>query len=48
MAAVAYTNKVLDGEAPKGIKRYADVPAYVKVDQGARASEDRLAPKQSA
>ncbi len=51
MSAVAYTNKVLDGEDPKGIKRYGDllgeVPAYVKVDDGARTSEDRLARKQS-
>jgi creatinine amidohydrolase/Fe(II)-dependent formamide hydrolase-like protein len=49
-SAVAYTNKVLDGEDPKGIKRYGDllgdVPAYVKVDQGARAFEDKLSHKQ--
>ena len=50
-SAVVYTNKVLDGEDTTSVKRYGDllggVPAYVKVDQGARESEDAIARKQS-
>ena len=50
-AAAEYTNKMLDGEDPAPIKRYGDllggVPAYVKVDDGARASEAAIARKQA-
>ena len=50
-SASAYTNKILDGEDISGVKRYGDllsgVPAYVKVDEGARASENALARKQA-
>ena len=50
-SAVAYANKILDGEDTTGIKRYGDllggVPAYVKVDGDARQSEDAVARKQS-
>lgn len=50
-SAVVYTAKVLDGEDTSGIKRYGDllggVPAYVKVDEGARESEDAVARKQA-
>jgi creatinine amidohydrolase/Fe(II)-dependent formamide hydrolase-like protein len=49
-SAAAFTNKVLDGEDPAAVKRYGDllggVPAYVKVDDGARASEAAIARKQ--
>jgi len=50
-SAVAHAIKVLDGEDTSTIKRYGDllgaVPAYVKVDDGARASEAQIARKQS-
>ena len=50
-SAVAYANKVLDGVDTSGTKRYGDllgaVPAYVKVDEGARQSEDAIARKQA-
>ncbi|MBL0156802.1 MAG: creatininase family protein [Bryobacterales bacterium] len=50
-SAAAYANKVLDGEDTTSIKRYGDllggVPAYVKVDEGARESEAAVARKQS-
>lgn len=50
-SAVANANQVLDGEDTRGFKRYGDllggVPAYVKVDEGARAFEDATARKQS-
>ncbi|MEO8369833.1 MAG: creatininase family protein [Candidatus Solibacter sp.] len=50
-SAVEYTNKLLDGDDPSTVKRYGDllggVPAYVKVDDGARASEAAMARKQS-
>jgi len=50
-SAAAYANKVLDGEDTSGVKRYGDllggVPAYVKVDEGARQSEDAVARKQA-
>jgi len=50
-SAASFTNKVLDGEDTQAVKRYGDllggVPAYVKVDDGARASEALIARKQS-
>jgi creatinine amidohydrolase/Fe(II)-dependent formamide hydrolase-like protein len=50
-AAAEYANKVLDGEDTSGTKRYGDllggVPTYVKVDEGARATEQALARKQA-
>jgi len=50
-SAASFTNKVLDGEDIQAVKRYGDllggVPAYVKVDDGARASEAVIARKQS-
>ena len=50
-SASAYANKILDGEDTQAIKRYGDllggVPAYIKVDETARASEDAMARKQS-
>lgn len=43
-------NKILDGKTTE-IKRYGDllggVPAYVKVDEGAREAEDAVTRKQS-
>lgn len=50
-SAAAHALKLLDGEDTAGIKRYGDllagVPAYVKVDEGARAAEDQIARKQA-
>jgi creatinine amidohydrolase len=50
-SAIAFANKLLDGEDLSAVKRYGDllggVPAYVKVDDGARASEAARARKQS-
>jgi creatinine amidohydrolase/Fe(II)-dependent formamide hydrolase-like protein len=50
-SAVVHALKVLDGEDTATIKRYGDllsgVPAYVKVDDGAHASEEAIARKQS-
>ncbi len=49
-AAILYSNKILDGEDTSDVKRYGDmlgsVPAYVKVDDGARAAEEALTRKQ--
>ena len=49
-SASTYAIKVLDGEDTTNVKRYGDllagVPAYVKVDEGARAAEDAIARKQ--
>jgi len=50
-SAAAHANKILDGEDTTSIKRYGDllggVPAYVKVDEGAREAEDAVTRKQS-
>jgi creatinine amidohydrolase/Fe(II)-dependent formamide hydrolase-like protein len=50
-AAAEIANKILDGEDTASIKRYGDllggVPAYVKVDDGARAAEAAVARKQA-
>ena len=50
-AASTYASRVLDGEDTRSVKRYGDllggVPAYIKVDEGARASEDTIAQKQA-
>jgi hypothetical protein len=45
-SAIAHTCRVLDGGDPSTIRHYGDllsgVPAYVKVDEGARAFEAAL------
>jgi creatinine amidohydrolase len=50
-SAAAYAIKVLDGEDLIGVKRYGDllgaVPAYAKVDAGAREAEDAVTRKQA-
>lgn len=50
-AAAEHAGKVLDGEDPTRVQRYGDllgrVPEYVKVDAGARASEDAIARRQA-
>ena len=50
-SASATVNQILNGEDIKDVKRYGDllggVPAYVKVDQEARASEEAITRKQS-
>ena len=50
-STIAHATKVLEGADNSAIQRYGDllsgVPAYVKVDEGARASEAAIERKQS-